>query len=79
METNNLKNKLSERELEVLKLIMLGLSNQEIGEKLFISYHTVKAHIENIFEKCKCKNKVQATVYAIKQKLIDISELEAEE
>lgn len=54
IEINN--QKLSIREIEVLGLIMQGLTNNEIAEKLFISYETVKSHRKNILEKTKAKN-----------------------
>ena len=53
-EINN--QKLSIREIEVLALIMQGLTNNEIAEKLFISYETVKSHRKNILEKTNAKN-----------------------
>jgi LuxR family maltose regulon positive regulatory protein len=51
---------LSDREIEVLKLIEAGLSNQEIGSRLFISMGTVKRHISNIYSKLEVKNRAQA-------------------
>src|SRR5450432_1193998 len=48
--------KLSIREIEILGLIMQGLTNNEIAEKLFISYETVKSHRKNILEKSGAKN-----------------------
>ena len=48
--------KLSIREIEILGLIMRGLTNNEIAEKLFISYETVKSHRKNILEKKGAKN-----------------------
>ncbi len=48
--------KLSIREIEVLGLVMQGLTNQEIAEKLFISFETVKSHRKNILEKTGAKN-----------------------
>lgn len=48
--------KLSVREIEVLGLIMQGLTNNEIAEKLFISYETVKSHRKNILDKTRTKN-----------------------
>jgi DNA-binding NarL/FixJ family response regulator len=48
--------KMSVREVEVLELIMQGLTNNEIAEKLFISYETVKSHRKNILEKTGAKN-----------------------
>jgi len=49
-------NNLSIREIEVLGLIMQGLTNNEIADKLFISYETVKSHRKNILEKTGAKN-----------------------
>ena len=48
--------KLTLREIEVLGLIMLGYTNQQIAEKLFISYETVRSHRKNILEKTGAKN-----------------------
>lgn len=48
--------KLSVREIEVLGLIMQGLTNNEVAEKLFISYETVKSHRKNILEKTGARN-----------------------
>jgi DNA-binding NarL/FixJ family response regulator len=53
-EINNLK--LSIREIEILGLIMQGLTNHEIAEKLFISFETVRSHRKNILEKTGAKN-----------------------
>ena len=54
IEINN--QKLSLREIEVLDLIMQGNTNNEIAEKLFISYETVRSHRKNILEKTGAKN-----------------------
>ena len=51
---------LSPREIEVLNTLIDGLSNKEIGEKLFISVSTVKTHIINIYSKLGVKNRVEA-------------------
>ena len=51
---------LSERELEVLQLIAQGLSNREIGQRLFLALPTVKGHNRNIFGKLGAKNRTQA-------------------
>jgi LuxR family transcriptional regulator, maltose regulon positive regulatory protein len=51
---------LTTRELEVLKLIEAGCSNQEIAERLVISIPTVKRHISNIYAKLGAKNRTQA-------------------
>lgn len=63
---------LSERELEILLEICKGLSNQEIGDKLFISKRTVDKHRANILAKTNCKNTANLVVYAIKNKLVAI-------
>jgi len=63
---------LSERELEILLEICKGLSNQEIGDKLFISKRTVDKHRANILAKTNCKNTANLVVYAIKNNLVEI-------
>ncbi|MCK5673562.1 MAG: hypothetical protein KAH95_09305 [Spirochaetales bacterium] len=55
---------LSQREIEVLKLISQGLSNQEIGEKLFLALDTVKGHNRRIFSKLDVKNRTMAITKA---------------
>lgn len=57
-EDSNLKC-LTNREKEIVEYICMGLSNKEIGEKLFISANTVKNHIYNIYKKVNVKNKVE--------------------
>ncbi|HEY3388279.1 MAG TPA: response regulator transcription factor [Prolixibacteraceae bacterium] len=61
---------LSEREIEILLLICSGLSNQEIGDQLFISKRTVEKHRANILDKTNCKNTAGLVMYAIKNQLI---------
>jgi DNA-binding NarL/FixJ family response regulator len=63
---------LSEREIEVLKQICIGLSNQEISEILHISKRTVDKHRANLLDKTNSKNTAHLVMYAIKHKLIDI-------
>ena len=70
---NNFGN-LTNRELEVLKLVARGYSNPEIAKQLFISVHTVKIHLENIFYKLDVHNKVQASIMGIKRKIINIEQ-----
>lgn len=65
-------NDLSEREKEILVLICKGLSNQEIGDKLFISKRTVDKHRSNILAKTSCKNTANLVVYAITNNLVEI-------
>jgi len=55
---------LTNRELEVLKLIANGLSNSEIAEKLVISEYTVKGHVSNVFSKLHLADRTKAAVYA---------------
>ena len=55
---------LSQRELEILKLIAQGLSNREIGERLFIALDTVKGHNRNIFEKLQVQSRTEAIARA---------------
>lgn len=64
------RKKLTPRELEVLRCIVDGLSNQEIAEKLFVSVHTSKAHVCNIFKKLGVEDRVLAAVIAIREHLI---------
>jgi ATP/maltotriose-dependent transcriptional regulator MalT len=59
-----LREPLSERELEVLRLIVCGDSNQEIAEALVLSIDTIKRHVSNIFSKLGVNNRVQAVVQA---------------
>lgn len=61
---------LTPRELEVLQEVALGLSNKEIGEKLFISEKTVKNHLTNIYQKLGVTDRTQALLFAIKNNLV---------
>lgn len=69
---SKLHNKLTEREIEVLKLVGEGLINKEIADKLFISIRTVDAHKNHIMHKLDLKSSVDMVKYAIKNKLIDL-------
>jgi DNA-binding NarL/FixJ family response regulator len=62
------KNLLGEREIEVLKLVAEGFTNKEIGKKLFISTHTVRNHMANIFLKINCKTRTKAVKEAQKRR-----------
>src|SRR4029450_8979912 len=53
---------LTRRELEILKLVAEGLTNEEIGKKIFISEKTVKTHLTNIFDKLKVNNRFKAAL-----------------
>ncbi len=61
---------LSERELEVLRLIANGKDNAEIARELFISPKTVKNHISNILMKLQIDNRIQAAVYAVRSGIV---------
>ena len=58
---------LSDREVEVLKLVAQGLTNQEIADKLMISEWTVRTHVRNILGKLHLANRIQATLYALRE------------
>jgi len=70
---------LSRREKDVLQLVALGNTNQQIADKLFISIHTVISHRKNITEKLGIKSISGLTVYAILNKLIDAESIDLEE
>ena len=65
-----IRGELSEREVEVLKLIANGKDNAEIARELFISPKTVKNHISNILMKLQIENRIQAAVYAVRSGLV---------
>ncbi|HXF36455.1 MAG TPA: response regulator transcription factor [Actinomycetota bacterium] len=65
--------KLTERELEVLRLVAQGLANRDIAKQLFISENTVKNHIRNILEKLHLHSRMEAVVYAVREKMIEIT------
>ena len=64
--------KLTKREIEVLKLLAEGLFNKEIAYKLDISEKTVKNHVSNIFKKIGVFDRTQAAVYAIKHNIVEL-------
>ena len=70
---------LSNREMDVLKLVALGFSNKEIAEKLYISTHTVMSHRKNLTEKLGIKSISGLTVYAIINNYIDTTNLNLED
>lgn len=65
-------NSLTKRELEVLKLVAVGMFNKEIGEAMNISERTVKNHISSIFKKIEVADRTQAAVFAIKNNIVEI-------
>jgi two-component system NarL family response regulator len=65
--------KLTDREMEVLRLVAKGLGNREIAKELFISENTVKNHVRNILEKLQLHSRMEAVVYAVREKLLEIT------
>ncbi len=68
--SEEMKDNLTEREIEIIKLITDKYSNQEIAEKLFISIHTVYTHRKNIMKKLQLKSPVELILYAIDSGII---------
>ena len=69
---------LTEREREVLFLLLRGLNNKEISKKLFISNHTTKAHVASIYKKLGVSNRVQAAIKSMKlgaENIFDLSDI----
>ena len=63
--------RLTDRELEVLRLVAKGLSNKEIATELVIAENTVKNHVRNILEKLQLRSRMEAAMYAVREKLVD--------
>jgi DNA-binding NarL/FixJ family response regulator len=63
---------ISERELEVLRYICKGMTNIEIGEKLFVHQRTVERHRANLLEKTNSKNSISLVLFAIKNGIVNI-------
>lgn len=61
---------LTEREMEVLKLIAEGKTNQEIADELFIALKTVKTHVSNILSKLQVQDRTQAVIYAFRHSIV---------
>ncbi len=66
---------LTDREVEVLRLVARGLSNQEIADKLVLSPATVRTHVGNILGKLGLGNRTQAALYALREGLITLDEI----
>ena len=75
---NRTSSTLTEREIDVLKLVAFGKTNKEIADELFISFHTVISHRKNITEKLGIKSISGLTVYAILNNLIDTTSIDPE-
>ena len=70
---------LSQREKEIVGCIVRGMTNKEIAEKLFISVHTVMTHRKNITRKLQIHSAAGLTIYAIVNKLVELSEVKVQE
>jgi two-component system NarL family response regulator len=64
--------RLTDREMEVLTLVAQGLNNRDIAKELYISENTVKNHVRNILEKLHLHSRMEAVVYAVREKLLEI-------
>ena len=64
--------RLTDREMEVLTHVAQGMNNREIAKELFISENTVKNHVRNILEKLHLHSRMEAVVYAVREKLLEI-------
>jgi two-component system NarL family response regulator len=64
--------RLTDREMQVLTLVAQGMNNRDIAGELFISENTVKNHVRNILEKLHLHSRMEAVVYAVREKLLEI-------
>jgi len=74
VELPTIEEPLTEREIEVLKLVAKGLSNQDIAEKLVVSERTVGSHVSNILSKLHLANRTQAALFALRKGYTDLNE-----
>ena len=65
--------RLTDRELEVLRLVAKGMNNREIAKELFISENTVKNHVRNILDKLQLHSRMEAVVYAVRERMLEIT------
>ena len=63
--------RLTDREMQVLKLVARGMNNRDIAKELFISENTVKNHVRNILEKLQIHSRMEAVMVAVREKLIE--------
>jgi len=72
VKTKKVEHDLTERELEIVKHICSGLTNEQIADNLNLSYDTIRWHRSNILSKTGCSNTASLVMYAIKNKFVDI-------
>ena len=65
--------RLTAREMEVLRQVARGMNNRDIARELFISENTVKNHVRNILEKLQLHSRMEAVIYAVREKLLEIT------
>jgi DNA-binding NarL/FixJ family response regulator len=65
--------RLTDREMQVLKLVARGMNNRDIAKELFISDNTVKNHVRNILEKLQIHSRMEAVMVAVREKIIELS------
>jgi two-component system NarL family response regulator len=59
--------------MEVLTLVAKGMANKDIARQLFISENTVKNHVRNMLEKLQLHSRMEAVVYAVREKMLEIT------
>jgi NarL family two-component system response regulator LiaR len=67
-------NPLTKREVDILRLVAQGLTNQEIADKSVLSEWTVRTHVRNILDKLHLANRTQAALYALREGLADLND-----
>ena len=65
---------LTDREIEILRLVAAGHSNQEIANSLFLSVWTVRTYVTGILDKLGVENRTQATLYALREGLVSLED-----
>lgn len=67
---------LTEREVDIVRLVAQGLSNRQIADQLVIGEATVRTHVGNVLNKLQLANRVQATLYALREGLTSLDEID---